>query len=41
MMQKALAGGYNSKIPVGYMIDNNDISVSEQSKIVQFILFLI
>ena len=39
MMQKALAGGYNNKIPFGYVMDNNGIPVPEpeQSEIVQFI----
>ena len=37
MMQKALSGGYNSKIPYGYKMDENKIPVivPEQAKVVQ------
>ena len=39
MMQKALAGGYNSKIPYGYAMNENKIPtiVPEQAKVVQII----
>ena len=39
MMQKALSGGYNSKIPYGYKMDENKIPVivPEQAKVVQMI----